>query len=175
MSRGRRHRPAIGAVAVALAAVALSGCDDGRGGATGSAACTPVEQPPRQEGSHLIGDAEPPVPYSSVPPSSGWHASGPPPVPGVYGATVPAPQLVNLLEQGGVAVTHARPLTPAETALAATLVDDLGQLVVTPWELAEDDQPFALVAWGVVQRCDELRGDDVAAFAAEHGGEDREG
>ena len=29
-----------------------------------------------QFGSHLIGDAEPPVPYSSTPPTSGWHASG---------------------------------------------------------------------------------------------------
>ncbi len=41
-------------------------------------ACAPVETVEIQGGAHLLGDREPPVPYNSTPPTSGWHASGPP-------------------------------------------------------------------------------------------------
>lgn len=97
------------AVVVLLAAVILASCGVGEDVAvpTATADCDAPEFPQVQFGSHLIGDAEPPVPYSSTPPSSGWHASGALDI-GVYPATdaLSEPQQVSVLEAGAVVVTH---------------------------------------------------------------------
>lgn len=54
-------------------------------------------------GSHLLGDRQPPVPYSSTPPTSGWHASGLTPI-AVH--PLSEPQQVSVLEAGAVVVTY---------------------------------------------------------------------
>lgn len=161
-------------VALVAAAALATACGDAEVAATTTAACDEPVHPPMQGGSHLIGDASPPVPYSSNPPASGWHASGALPPPGVYETSIPDPQLVSLVEQGRVVVTHRDPLTPPELATATDLIAEVDGLVTTRHELDPADPPFALVAWGVVQRCDELVGDDVATFARAYGGTDRE-
>ena len=85
------------ACVVATAGVLLAGCSPSTHVAPD---CEPPAAQPLQEGSHLIGDQPPPVPYSSVPPTSGWHSSGRPLDPGAYVEPVPGPQQVRVLEQG---------------------------------------------------------------------------
>ncbi|WP_370324914.1 DUF3105 domain-containing protein [Euzebya sp.] len=169
---GQRRRPVLLAV---LLAVLLGAC--GSSGATSApnatARCDAPELPPVQFGSHLIGDAEPPVPYSSVPPSSGWHASGalditayPPSNP------LSEPQQVSVLEAGAVVVTY-RGLTDDDVA---TLVEHVqtahpGQAATTPYDRLDDGQ-VALAGWGVVQRCHGVDLDSIDAFVAAYAVED---
>lgn len=133
-------------------------------------ACDPPVEPTLQDGSHLIGDAEPPVPYSSTPATSGWHASGAPRT-GVIAPDDPLsdPELVLTIEVGHVVAAY----DPARVEDAT--VDELEQLAsgtyadrltVTPYEGAE--APLSLVAWGVLQSCRELDTAALDAFVAEH-------
>lgn len=179
-------RPA--AVAIALtAALLLASCGGGDdplvGGSPTPAAmrtgepatadptptCAEEEHPKLQSGSHLIGDAEPPVPYSSTPPTSGWHASGLP-QPGVHDEPLSEPQMVSLLEGGGVVAAYdpARlALEDVEALEALALASEEGYLSVTPYEV-EMPTPLALTAWGVLQRCTVFDRTAVAAFVEAH-------
>lgn len=148
-----------------LAAVALlGGCAPTAGDAL--ADCSPAERPQLQEGSHLLGDQDPPVPYSSSPPTSGWHSSGRPLDPGTYVEEVSGPQQVRVLEQGGVVVAYD-PTLPADRVEALQrLPGDVDGVVVTPY--ADAPAPITLTAWGVLQQCDAVTAADVAAFRDEH-------
>lgn len=150
-------------LAASAAALLLAGCAPEQYVAAG---CDPVERPRVQEGSHLIGAAEPPVPYSSVPPTSGWHSSGRPPEPGAYVDPLPDPVLVSALEQGSVVVAHQPDLAGEVVGALQRLPAEVDGVVVTP----RQDLPSAitLTAWGVLQRCDEVTAEDVAAFRDEH-------
>ena len=117
-----------------------------------------------QGGEHLIGDQEPPVPYSSTPPTSGWHASG------TFAIAVQPPdeplseaQQVSVLEAGGVVVTHAG-LDDAELRELTEHVREHydGRVAVTSYD-ALDDGEVVFAGWGVLQRCD---GVDLAALDA---------
>lgn len=179
-----RHRS--GAVTAVVAALLLAGCGDGAGGPTregsptsgvtptavagATDACRPAVEPPLQDGSHLIGDAEPPVPYSSTPATSGWHASGNPRT-GVIPADDPLtdPELVLTLEVGQVVAAYDPERLDEDAVgelerLATDTYPD--RLTVTPYEGA--DAPLTLVAWGVLRPCDELDPAAVDAFVAAH-------
>lgn len=104
-------QPVAALTALPLAAIVLAACADQPPHPAPDTAdtdvCGPVEEPPRQSGSHLLGDQQPPVAYSSTPPTSGWHASG------AFDITVqppddplPEPQQVSVLEAGGVVVAY---------------------------------------------------------------------
>lgn len=175
-------RPAV--TALLLAGLALGGCGDGdpvaRPGPVeteptdeppeADSACAPVEQPPLQTGSHLLGDQEPPVPYSSVPPTSGWHASGafsiavqPP------GETLTEPQQVSVLEVGGVVVTYHDLGEEDRVALEEHVTrHHEGRVAVTPYGQLERGE-VAFTAWGVLQRCDGVDLEALDAFTAAHG------
>lgn len=133
---------------------------DGTPGATDQ--CGPVETIPIQGEGHLVGDQDPPVPYNSTPPTSGWHTSGDVAF-AVYGADEPLrePEQVTVLELGGVVVSY-NGLAEADVATLADLVAGqyAGQAALTPYEgLGEGE--VALTAWGKVQICD---GVDTAAI-----------
>lgn len=169
-------------VAVALVAVTVSACggaaasDDtssGEGGRTAaSGVCDAEERPQLQAGSHLIGDTAPPVPYSSVPPTSGWHASGVPD-PGVHDTPLTDPEVVALLEIGHVvAVYDPAQLDPAAIEELERLADaaHAGRLSVTP-STTELPTPLTLTAWGVLQRCATVSPDAVTNFVLSHYGQ----
>ena len=147
----------LGALVVLAAACSPNLRSDPNPSAGGSDVCEPVETFPIQGGQHLIGDAEPPVPYSSTPPTSGWHSSGAFTI-GVAGADAPLtePQQVAVLEAGGVVVSY-RDLPAADV----TAIDEraeqqfAGRVSVTPYDKLESGQ-VALTGWGVLQLCDEL-------------------
>lgn len=144
--------------------LALAGCASG--GEPELAGCDPVERPQLQEGSHLLGEQAPPVPYSSSPPTSGWHASGRPLDPGTYLDEVSGPQQVRVLEQGGIVLAHDPDLPPATLDALQRLPSEVDGLVVTPY--ADAATPVTLTAWGVLQRCETVGAADVAAFRDAH-------
>jgi hypothetical protein len=163
------------AVAAACAALLLGACGAGERAqapaaptatpALASAACPRIEQPPIQTGSHLIGDAEPPIPYSSVPPSSGWHGTTVPAA-GIHADGLSDPQIVSLLEAGVVVVAY-RPDTVPDPDLARRLVDQFPRILAfTPYPTAMST-PVALVTWGRIARCSEIDPTAITEFVVE--------
>jgi len=157
-------------VAIALVAL-LAGCSTGEGDVgtpTATARCAEPELPPIQFGSHLLGDTEPPVPYSSSPPTSGWHSSGAIPI-GV--GELSGPQQVSVLESGAVVITHGRLAATESTDLAALANGRFdGRIAVTPYERLTDGE-VVLAGWGVLQRCDGVDVGAVETFVAAYAAE----
>lgn len=126
------------------------------------ASCRRVERPALQQGSHLLGDQQPPVPYSSRPPTSGWHSSGHFEV-GISDVDDPLsePEQVSVLEAEGVVVAY-HGLARDDVARLTRLVHRRyrHRVAVTPYDRLGDGT-VAFTAWGVLQRCDGL---DVAAL-----------
>lgn len=161
---GRSARTALaGCLALAL----LAGCDTASTFAAED--CGPVQRPQLQEGGHLIGDREPPVPYSSSPPTSGWHAAGRPAEAGAYADPVPPPAQVRFLEFGGVVVAHDPALPDEQLAELQQLAGEVEGVLVTPYE-GELPGPVTMTAWGTLVACEDVTAADVAAFRDAHGG-----
>lgn len=152
------------ATAVALTAALLTSCTSAA--APTAAGCEPVQRPQLQEGSHLIGDAAPPVPYSSSPPTSGWHASGRPIDFAAYVEPVSEPDQVQALEQGGVVVAYDPALPDDQVGGLNLIPGEVDRVVVTPYPDAP--APVTMTAWGVLQACDAVTAADVAAFRDAH-------
>lgn len=159
MAAGPRRALSAAAVGLALAACAPGGSRDAP---AATADCATPEQVALQVGGHLIGDREPPVPYSSSPPTSGWHSALVVPV-AVYAEPLSEPEQVSVLEGGAVVVTHRGLAEQDIAALGAMAEGELaGRAAVTPYDrLAEGE--VVLAGWGVLQRCDAL---DLAAVRA---------
>jgi hypothetical protein len=150
---------------------AVAGRGDGDGGAAGVPAatdrCAAVEFPPVQFGSHLLGDADPPVPYSSSPPSSGWHLSGAPTT-GVAAQPMSEPAQVSTLEAGGVVITHAGLAEDEIAALSAFAEAHPDTVAVTPYpDLSAGE--VVLASWGALQRCDGVDEAALEAYVAAYG------
>ena len=148
-----------GALAVLALGCATAETEDRTPQAT--AACAAPEFPALQFGSHLLGDTPPPVPYSSSPPTSGWHASGAIPI---TIDTLTEPQQVSVLEVGAVVITHNGLSDGEQSVLEQQVRDNYeDQVAVTPYDsLGEGEVTFA--GWGVLQRCDSVDLDALDAF-----------
>jgi hypothetical protein len=137
--------------------------------APGAAGCDDVERPPVQGGEHLIGDQEPPVAYSSTPPTSGWHASGALEV-RIHDEhdSLSEPQQVSVLEAGGVVVTH-HGLAEGDRRRLEEFISQRyeGRVAVTPYDQLEPGD-VAVTAWGVLQRCHGVNLEAVEAFVQEY-------
>lgn len=181
-------RPTGPVVLVLAVALGVAACDAGDGprsatygGATGGGAadggatardagCGSVERVAEQSGGHLIGDADPPQPYRTVPPTSGWHAAGAPRY-GVHDEADPLrePEHVSVLESGGVVVSHRGLDAGPRAALEALAAEHDGVLAVTPYDRLDPGQ-VAVTAWGVIARCDGVDVEAVRAFVRAHAG-----
>ena len=138
----------------------------------GSASCSAVEVVPVQAGDHLIGDQAPPVPYSSTPPTSGWHVSGtfeitiqPPNDP------LSEPRQVSILEAGGVVVTY-NGLPPAGVEQLTTHIRENypGRVALTPYDQLPEGE-MAMTGFGLMQRCTALDLEVVDNFARSYADE----
>lgn len=132
-----------------------------------TAQCEAAEVQTIQSGLHLIGDREPPVPYSSVPPTSGWHSSGPPPR-GVASEPLTEPQQVAVLEAGGVVAAHGALPAGARSQLEQLAAQHEGTLAVTAYDKLEDGQ-VVVTSWGVLQRCDGVDAGAIDTFVDAYG------
>lgn len=137
-----------------------------------AARCGPAETPEIQGGEHLIGNRKPPVPYSSIPPTSGWHSSG------AFDIAVrrPAdpltePEQVSVLEVGGVVVTYNRISKPDRRSLEQRVSQRYGgRVAVTPYEKLGSGE-IAFSGWGVLQRCNGLDLEALHEFVVKHADE----
>lgn len=156
---------------MAIVACLLAGCTGATASAdpTATAACAEPELQTVQSGLHLVGDAEPPVPYSSTPPTSGWHRSGTAEA-GVASEPLPEPDQVGLLEAGHVVITHGR-LPASDRATLAAWVDGRDDVALTSYDALGDGE-VVLAAWGVLQRCDGPDLDAAGRFADHYGGQE---
>ena len=130
-----------------------------------TANCGPVETIPIQGEGHLVGDQEPPVPYNSTPPTSGWHTSVDVAIAvAPDGEPLTEPEQVTVLELGGVLASY-NGLEPADQEELEGLAAEVhaGQLAVTPYSKLDPGQ-VALTAWGFLQQCDALDPAAIAAF-----------
>ena len=155
---------------LAAACLAACGAAEGREQTAGPTdRCGPVETVPIQGGAHLLADQDPPVPYTTVPPTSGWHRGGAITI-GVHGTgdALAEPAQVSVLEAGAVVATY-RGLSDQDRAALETAaqVDHPGRVAVTPYDrLSDDGVTFA--AWGVLQRCSALDLDALDAFVTSY-------
>ncbi|MEX0657672.1 MAG: DUF3105 domain-containing protein, partial [Egibacteraceae bacterium] len=137
------------------------------------ASCSPVESPAPSPGGHLIGDREPPAPYTSVPPTSGWHASGAFTI-AVHGPDdpLPEPRQVSVLEAGGVVVAYHDLDEQTRTELEEHVRERYpGRVAVTPYDQLEPGY-VAFTAWQTLQRCEGLALAVLDTFVAEHADEE---
>lgn len=137
------------------------------------ASCSPVESPAPAPGGHLIGDREPPAPYTSVPPTSGWHASGSFTI-AVHGSDDPLsePRQVSVLEAGGVVVAYHDLDEEARTELEEHVGERYpGRVAVTPYDQLEPGH-VAFTAWQTLQRCEGLALAVLDTFVADHADEE---
>ncbi len=150
-----------------LLAGAVAGCSGGGAtpgaGVVATAQCEALEAQRVQTGSHLLDpDGEPPVPYTSSPPTSGWHALGLPPVE-AYAEPISDPAQVSILEGGAVIAAYAG-LGDGDVAELESLAREFsGRLATTPYP-ALDDGEVVLTTWGALQRCDGLDPEAVRTF-----------
>jgi hypothetical protein len=156
-----------GAVLGALALVA-GGCaaspDEPRdvAGTAWSAGCGPMEHPPVQVAGHLIGDADPPGPYTSTPPTSGWHSTNVPQAGEVHDALTD-PEIVAALEVGTVVVAMA-PDADVDSEVVEDLVAQFPDRLLATTYATAMPAPVALLTWGGMVPCDELTATDVTTF-----------
>lgn len=157
-------------VASAVAAAGLlAGCGADPGPSTTSSefqSCGPAENQPIQGGTHLIGDAEPPEPYSSTPGTSGWHASGPVPS-GILDGPTDDATIVAALEAGKVVLAHDGSV---DAAIVEHLVEEAHDRLVVAEYAGELPTPVTLLSWGRLARCDDVDFADVTSFLLEQAG-----
>lgn len=136
----------------------------------GGSSCFPVLHPTDLGAAHLL-EGQPFEGYSSIPPTSGPHS----PVatsPGVvYEHPQPPPEVVHAMEHGAVVLWVAPEMPDPMLAALLETVDDLFEegylsLIVTP--LPGLEQPFAMTAWGSLQRCLGVAPQEVHAFVEAH-------
>ncbi len=124
--------------------------------------CGPVEHPPIQVASHLVGDADPPSPYTSTPPTSGWHAPEAP-GPGQLDEPLRDAEVVAALESG-IVVLALSPGADVDDMMVGDLVAQFpDRLLVVPYPTAMPTA-VALLTWGGLQRCDVLDRATVTSF-----------
>lgn len=160
-------------VASVLALLVLAGCAGNEPAVAGPTdRCQPVETVPIQGGAHLIGGREPPVPYNSTPPTSGWHSSGAFAI-DVRGSAdaLTEPEQVSVLEAGGAVVSY-HGLSDADRATLEETVGRNydGRVAVTPYAALEEGT-VAFSAWGAMQHCEGLDLEALEGFVTSYADE----
>lgn len=128
------------------------------------AGCSPVRSPEIQPAVEVDGaDAKHP-PYSSTPPTSGWHLVHPLPPAGYLTPHDPEFVVANLAE-GDVAVWHVGLTEKERQDLIGLFVLLKSEyiLAVSGEELGLDHK-IVLTAWGKLQECEKFSGQAIARF-----------
>lgn len=141
--------------------------------ATRAASCGRTTTVPEQAGSHLVGDNDPPVPYNSTPPTSGWHSSGSVTI-GVYSARDPLsePEQVSVLEAGGSVISYGGLRGRDVNALRRLVQREYeGRVAVTPYRKLGTGE-VAVTSWGKLLHCEGVHDKTLRRFLDKHVAED---
>jgi hypothetical protein len=130
--------------------------------------CGPEQHPALQSGGHLLPGEDAPVPYSSTPPTSGWHASRHPDR-GVHEAPLSEPEQVSVLEDGGVVLAWTALPAAERERLEEFAAQHAETVASTPYDELGAGQ-VAMTAWGVLRVCDGVDLAMIETFVAEHAG-----
>lgn len=133
----------------------------------GGSSCFPVLHPTDLGTAHLE-EGQPFEDYSSIPPTSGPHSPVSTRAGAVYEEPRPLPEVVHAMEHGAVVLWVApeapEPMREGLLRTVGTLFEEGYQaLIVTP--LPGLEEPFAMTAWGSLQRCLGVAPAEIHAFA----------
>lgn len=133
-------------------------------------ACGVVEETVDAGHHHLVGDAEPPTGYATVPPTSGWHYRERDRI--VTGVRDPDDPLteseqVSVLAVGGVVVSYHEVSDEDRRGLADFVAAQADRLALTPYDRLEPGQ-VALTAWRTRQFCSGFDEAAAGSFVDEH-------
>ncbi len=165
---GRISQPRSTLLIAVVLTLTLSGCTGATLPGSAATACAPVEEHPTTPGGHLLGDTAPPEEYSTVPPTSGWHTSGPPRF-GVAQPPLSEPEQVSVLEQGGVVISYRDLPMDSLRRLREIAEAHPDRVALTAYRRLEEGT-LALTAWGALQRCEEVETETIEDFLADHRG-----
>jgi hypothetical protein len=141
----------------------------------GGAACYGEEQPADLGNTHL-GSGETFQGYNSVPPTSGPHDPNPAEMGTIFRSPQPNEKLVHSMEHGAVIFWTNLPDKLAKHAEETVLdVYDQGyeSLILTPDP--DMEYAFAMTAWGTLQQCVGIDGEEIQRFVDAHYGSGAEG
>ncbi|HEX6208066.1 MAG TPA: DUF3105 domain-containing protein [Actinomycetota bacterium] len=136
----------------------------------GGSSCFPVLHPTDLGTAHLEED-QAFDDYSSIPPTSGPHSPVPTTAGAVYQEPQPLPEVVHAMEHGAV-VVWVSPEAPEPMrerllrTVSSTAEEGYASLIVTP--LPGLEEPFAMTAWGSLQRCLGVSPPEIHAFVEAH-------
>jgi hypothetical protein len=127
----------------------------------GPATCTAVQTFPTLSRDHIQPN-QPHPPYSSNPPTSGWHWANPQDW-GIYTSPQVQEQLVHNLEHGGIVVQY-NGLSDADVQRLTTLVSrDNYHMILAPYP-GLTDAKVALTAWDHLIKCTGVDENTINAF-----------
>jgi hypothetical protein len=129
---------------------------------SGSATCSDIQSFPTQSRDHIQpGEAHPP--YSSNPPTSGWHWANPQDW-GIYTVPQVQEQLVHNLEHGGIVVQY-NDLPAADAQQLTSLVQsDSYHMILAPYPGLPSGVRVALTAWNHLQTCTGVDANAIKGF-----------
>lgn len=124
--------------------------------------CSAIQSFPTLSRDHISpGESHPP--YSSNPPTSGWHWDNPQDW-GIYTTPQVQEQLVHNLEHGGIIVQY-NGLSSAEVQTLTQIVQsDSHHIILAPYPGLPSDVRVALTAWDHLQTCTGVDANAVRAF-----------
>jgi hypothetical protein len=127
-----------------------------------TALCQPIQSFPTQSRDH-IAPGQPHPPYSSNPPTSGWHWANPQDW-GAYQTPQVQEQLVHNLEHGGIVIQY-NDLSGDETQQLIDLFkQDSYHLILAPYPGLPSNVRVALTAWDHLQTCTGVDPSAIRAF-----------
>jgi Protein of unknown function (DUF3105) len=130
--------------------------------AAGSVVCSGVQTFPMQSRDHIQpGQSHPP--YSSNPPTSGWHWANPQDW-GIYTTPQVQEQLVHNLEHGGIVVQY-NGLSAVDVQRLTDLVKrDTYHMILAPYPGMPQGVKVAMTAWTHLQTCDGVDENALQSF-----------
>lgn len=131
----------------------------------GGSSCYPATHPTDLGTSHLEEGQEFDD-YSSIPPTSGPHAPAPAESGTVYPEPQPLPALVHAMEHGTVVFWVGEAAQAFQEQLLGAVEEAYAEgyrsVIVTP--LPDLEVPFAMTAWGTLQRCLGVSSAEIRSF-----------
>lgn len=127
-----------------------------------TATCSDIQTFPTQSRDHIQPN-QPHPPYSSNPPTSGWHWDTPQDW-GIYTTPQVQEQLVHNLEHGGIVVQYNDLTTLDAQRLTDFVKQDDHHVILAPYPGLPKDVRVAFTAWDHLQTCNGVDASALRSF-----------